>query len=496
MAAQGNQKLPTPLITSPFGGQHRMAAQGNHKLPTPLITSPFGGQHRTPDTKPRALDQQLRKHVAICCIVMFAEGFYATHIFPYVSAMTEDLRGTKQSLGMFTGLLYTAQSCGMLFSAIVWATASNLYGRRKCLLLGLACNVMTTIWVAFSTNYWGIAALRLLSGLLNNNLSIVRTSLRERFQQVGEDDTKAFSLLSVAFGASSVAGPSLGGVLYGLLPQGHGWLQPWSPPLLVCTVLYAASLAVVAAWLPETADLKLAIGGISSSTPTDAAVAATPLLRKRRFLLLMLMGGGHSYVFTGWELVYPLLARLQESEGGESWATSQIGLTFLVGSLGLMPYSLFVYPKLAKRTSVLRLWIFQWGLPILAMPTFPRVLDCLVRVGFTPRSLPIKLWNFGTQLLVSVLLGSQFIGIQLLLNGYVAREHDAKRLLALANSYLVSTQALVRAVSPMITGAMFTLGLHGDLSHVVGVSLPMDHLALVGLACGVLCALAFGRRTS
>mmetsp|Transcript_32070 Transcript_32070/g.92127 ORF Transcript_32070/g.92127 Transcript_32070/m.92127 type:complete len:529 (-) Transcript_32070:122-1708(-) len=482
----------------------RMAAQNNSKLPTPLITSPFpstrtklrtdaGQQGQGKDTR-----WQLRRHIAICCIVMFAEGFYATHLFPYVSAMTEDLRNTKQSLGAFTGLVYTAQSAGMLCSALLWAKASNFYGRRLCLMIGLCCNVLTTLAVALSTDYWAIAGLRLLSGLLNNNLSIIRTSLRERFAMAGEDDTAAFSLLSVAFGASSVAGPSLGGVLYGILPADMWPLQPWSPPMLMCTTLYFTSFVVVACCLPETADLQTTRGDgpvASSGSIPEAPVYKRPLLRKRRFLMLLAMGGGHSYVFTGWELVYPLLAREPRAQGGEEWRTSDIGFTFLVGSVGLMLYSLFVYPKLAKRMSVLHLWIYQWGLPLLAMPAFPRVLDFLVRAGAASRSLPVLLVNYGTQLVVSVMLGSCFIGIQLLLNGYVSEEPDSQRLLALANSYLVTTQALVRAVSPMISGSLFTLGIHGDLGSTFGAALPFDHLAVVGFACGVLCAIAFERRT-
>jgi len=204
-------------------------------------------------------------------------------------------------------------------------------------------------------------------------------------------------------------------------------------------------------------------------------------------------GGGHSYVLLGWELVYPLLARLRRSAGGEAWGTPEIGCTFLVGSVGLVLYSLLLFPRLAARTGIARLWMCHWALPLLAMPAFPRVLEWMVRAGASSASTPVRLWNYAVQLAVSVLLGSQFISLQLLLNGYVAEEPDPQRLLAVANSYMVSTQALVRAVSPLVSGSLFTLGI-GDWKSTFGAALPIDHLALVGLASGVLCALAFERR--
>mmetsp|Transcript_65206 Transcript_65206/g.204335 ORF Transcript_65206/g.204335 Transcript_65206/m.204335 type:complete len:414 (+) Transcript_65206:152-1393(+) len=411
--------------------------------------------------------------------------------------MAEDLRGSEESLGTFTGLLYTAPSCGMLLSAVVWARASNTYGRRWCLLLGLSSNVAMTMAIALCTDYWAIVGLRLLSGLLNNNLSAVRTTLRERFAVAGgEEERRAFSLLTVSFGVSSVAGPSLGGMLYGQSPAGAGLLQPWSPPMLTCTGFYFACLVVVALLLPETADFQElrkppSGGGLAAAGEGGQEV---PLLRRGRFLLLLAMGGGHSYVLLGWELVYPLLARLRRSAGGEGWGTPEIGCTFLIGSAGLVLYSLLVFPRLAARTSVSRLWMYHWALPLLAMPVFPRALEWMVRAGVSSASMPVRLWNYAMQLLVSVLLGSQFISLQLLLNSYVAEQPDSQRLLAVANSYMVSMQALVRATSPLVTGSLFTLGIHGDWKDIFGAALPIDHLALVGLASGILCALAFERR--
>lgn len=305
--------------------------------------------------------------------------------------------------------------------------------------------------------------------------------------QQGADDTTAFSMLSVAFGASSIAGPSVGGLLYTRLPGSGAFLPSWAPPFLLCMALYCVSLGVIVKWLPETANLDDRDEREAINMENKPSGGVRRLLREAKFILLLIMAGGHSYIFTGWELVYPLFARLHREEGGEEWLTCDIGLTFLVGSIGLMSYSLLVYPRLAKLMPTIHLWIWQWVLPILIMPIFPRLVQLALMHGFHHKGCILRLLNFGAQLIVSILLGSKFISVQLLLNSYVSGQQE---LLALANGYLVSTQALVRAMSPLSTGSLFTLGVHG---HITGQALPFDHLALAGLVCGVACAVAFER---
>jgi len=479
-----DQPKPYQKLLSVRSKIRRVAADVDPKLPTVIVSSPYAGQRKYGNVDARK-QRRLTRQVALCCFVMFAEGFYATQIFPYVSAMTEELRGTTDLIGPYTGLLYTSQSAGMLISAYVWAAASNHYGRRRCLIFGVSFNIATSFLLACSTDYWITVFLRILAGLTNNNLSILRTSLREFFMQQGADDTTAFSMLSVAFGASSIAGPSVGGLLYVKLPGAGALLPCWAPPFLLCMVLYCISLAVVVTWLPETANLEHRNKQEAIIIEKNPNGGARRLLRETKFILLLVMAGGHSYIFTGWELVYPLFARLHAEAGGEEWLTSDIGLTFLVGSIGLMSYSLLVYPKVAKLMPTIRLWIWQWVPPIVIMPLFPRLVQYALSHGFHHKGWIIRLLNFGSQLVVSILLGSKFISIQLLLNSYVAGQHE---LLALANGYLVSTQALVRAISPLSTGSLFTVGVH---DHIIGPALPFDHLALAGLVCGVACALAF-----
>eukprot|EP00928_Gymnodinium_smaydae_P062849 TRINITY_DN46603_c0_g1_i1.p1 TRINITY_DN46603_c0_g1~~TRINITY_DN46603_c0_g1_i1.p1 ORF type:complete len:511 (+),score=77.68 TRINITY_DN46603_c0_g1_i1:40-1533(+) len=459
---------------------------------TPVITSPFT---RTRANSINTLrNRWLRRQVALSCVIMFAEGYYATQLFPYGPSMVTRLRGSKENIGTLTGVLYTAQSLGMLATSYFWAKMSNKYGRRFCLLIGLASNVFATGCIALSTSYEVTVFFRFFTGLMNSNLSIMRTALREAFQHEDAEDTWAFSTLTVAFGASSVLGPSLGGLLYGLeLPAVGNWQLPWTLATLTCTMLYAICLCATALFLPETAFLHRPIVAANDGAG-ESPESGRGLVQDLSFILILVMGGGHSYVFTGWELVYPLIARLPSEDEGEAWSAAQIGVTFLVGSAGLVLYSLVLFPKIAKRVPLVRLWLWQILLPLVAMAGFPQLLTnaCVQRLS--------QAWfavlNYGTQLLISVFWGSGFITIQLILNEYVTKKPDSKSALAIANSGLVSTQALVRAASPLVTGGLFTLGLSSEdsASHLLDRSLPFYHLAAAGAVFCGLCGYLYERR--
>merc|ERR1719510_906806 len=95
----------------------------------------------------------------------------------------------------------------------------------------------------------------------------------------------------------------------------------------------------------------------------------------------------------------------------------------------------------------------------MAMPLFPRLVEHLLAEGWSSSSAAVRFLNYGVQLLVSTLLGSNFLTLQLMLNRFIADGRDAMQAAAdlpIANSWIVSAQALARAISPITTGVFFT----------------------------------------
>lgn len=404
-------------------------------------------------------------------MIMFAEGYYHTQIHPYASWMTEELRGSQHSLGMWTSLLISTVSAGSLLSARAWAMLSNKFGRKRCLLFGLLVCAASTALQAFSQNFWFIVAIRFVGGVMNSNQNVMKVMVREIHQQAKADDSRAFALITSAFGVANMAGPSIGGLLFGRLADA-GILHSWSLPMFCVTVLYILALLGVAIGLPDTTQPRRLI--LPSESPKRPDAAGRSLLRNSSFLMLLLSGGICSYVWVGWEVAYPLLARQSQEDGGEGWNSPAIGWTFFAGSVALVIWSAAVIPFMLRRCSMMQLYGVQWALSVVTLVCFPRLLSWVLSTGADPHSGLVHFLNYGAQILISVLIGTSGIPIQLLINSQAA---DSPGQLAIANSHLFVVQSIARALSPLVTGPLCKGPTEAD---GLWEALPFDHLALVG----------------
>jgi len=410
----------------------------------------------------------LRLQLAVACLVMFAEGFFFTQMFPFAAHMVGDMRGTLAHVGLYTGMIYGANSMGAILSVRAWARASNKYGLRRCLFVSLTISLIASMIMAWTESFPVSFVTLLVRGTVNCNLLITRTGLRKSYHSRGVNDTQAFASVSVAFGASCILGPALGGLLYGLGPS---YLRPWTVPMLMGTATYGVSFLMAARCMEEPA-------GAGSTQVAGKITEMKPLM------VLLVMAGGHSYVYTGWELAYPLLAGMGTGVEGENWSPADIGSTFMVGSIGLMSFSLLGFAVAARRVGLIRLWVISWCIATTVLFTFPRVLTAAMGAGVEPKSVWVRVLNYGAQLVISILLGGNFVTIQVMVNSYVATRADGGHVLALANGWLASAQAFVRATSPLATGSLFTLGVVSESDHgMFGRSLAFDQLAVVAAIC-------------
>jgi len=429
------------------------------------------------------------KTIAVACIVMLAEGFSATMIFPYAAFMVEHLRGTDQNIGTMTGFVFTGYSVGSFITARAWANASNRFGRKRCCMWSLGIAAALAIANAINDNFYVLVGLRLAMGLLNCSLPTVRTNLRERVAALGSDETAAFASLQSAFALSALMGPALGGVLYA---QGPTFLQPWFLPQLLALILFLTAMLAVSQWMVETADLPSKSSAANEKAGLRRQISegedgsSTGLLGERVFRYLLIMFMGHSFVFTGWEVGYPIFAR--DFVIGEGWGTQEIGISFVAGGAGLVLYSQFLLRPIEKRIGLHSLWFYSWLPPIAAMLTFPRCVQYLMADGHSPQSSAVIVINWAAQLSVSVLVGSGFVTLQLMGNRLVSARPDANSALPLANGYFVAAQAAARATSPMLTGIAYA---DARMQSSVDQSLVFDLLAFISIVCCVITGVLF-----
>ncbi|KAI8628402.1 MFS general substrate transporter [Xylariaceae sp. FL1651] len=171
----------------------------------------------------------------------------------------------------YSGILVAAFPLAQCVVSLPWGRLSDKHGRRFSILGGLFISVLANIAFGLSRSFPALMFWRVVAGLANGNVSIMRTVtaeiVRERRYQ-----TKAFLLLPLVFNSGMVASLALGGCLAepvvnlpglfgpnGILnlsrnPNGVAWAleYPYALPALLNAFFLGTSLMLAVMGLKET----------------------------------------------------------------------------------------------------------------------------------------------------------------------------------------------------------------------------------------------------
>ncbi|OTA96253.1 hypothetical protein M434DRAFT_28115 [Hypoxylon sp. CO27-5] len=171
----------------------------------------------------------------------------------------------------FSGLLVAAFPLAQFVVSLPWGRLSDKHGRRLSIVGGLAISMLANIGFGFSRSFATLLFWRILAGLANGNVGIMRTVTAEVVRD-RKYQTKAFLLLPLVFNAGMVASLALGGCLaepvvnlawlfgpQGILntsgnPDGVTWAleYPYALPALLNAALLGISLILAVSGLRET----------------------------------------------------------------------------------------------------------------------------------------------------------------------------------------------------------------------------------------------------
>ncbi|WP_423446811.1 multidrug effflux MFS transporter [Kocuria sp. KSNUG] len=168
---------------------------------------------------------------------------------------------------------------------LVAGPVTDAFGRRRPLLLGLAIFVVGCLLAAVAPSMTVLVVARMLQGA-GAAMAFVAVNTAVRDCVSGDAATRAFAVLVTVTSAIPMISPAVG-----------GWISEyfgWRPVFLVLALIGAASLGVVARWLPESLPAQrrtpLAFG------PVLRAYAGH--LRSRRMLVpLGALAGTYVYLF-------------------------------------------------------------------------------------------------------------------------------------------------------------------------------------------------------
>ncbi len=193
---------------------------------------------------------------------------------PALPAITADLQTTSTAVQ----LTLTGTLAGLGLGQLVIGPLSDVYGRRRPLIAGLALHVVASALCVVAPGVATLGALRVLQGLGVAASSVVAMAVvRDLFS--GRAFALLFSRLMLVMGAAPVLAPTLGGAVL-------GWTD-WRG-VFVALAAFGVALSIVAAiGLPETLPVeRRRKGGAAGTLQVYRA-----LLRDRTFVGLAAVAG-------------------------------------------------------------------------------------------------------------------------------------------------------------------------------------------------------------
>lgn len=163
--------------------------------------------------------------------------------------MIESFNVPRNEVAKWAGLLSATFSLSQCLTGIVWGRASDRFGRKPVIMLGMFCTMTASIFFGFSRNLaWAMVA-RSFAGMSNGNVGIIRTTVAEMVP-FKELQPRAFSIMPLVWTIGSIFGPAFGGALANpakKYPQVFGNFElfkrfPFALPNLVACLFFLVGL--------------------------------------------------------------------------------------------------------------------------------------------------------------------------------------------------------------------------------------------------------------
>ncbi|CEL09057.1 hypothetical protein ASPCAL12199 [Aspergillus calidoustus] len=152
------------------------------------------------------------RQLFILSICRFAEPIALTSYLPYLPEMIESVGVPKAEVAKWAGLTTAISSFAQAFMAVYWGTASDRFGRKPIILLGLTFTMIFSLAFGLSKSLAMLVSCRGMIGFMNGNVGIIRTAVAEMVTDK-ELQPRAFSVMPMVWTVGSIFGPAFGGSL-------------------------------------------------------------------------------------------------------------------------------------------------------------------------------------------------------------------------------------------------------------------------------------------
>ena len=181
----------------------------------------------------------------------------------------------------------------------------DAYGRRRLMLVGLGCFIVSSAAVGFAPNAELVVLARLLQGASAGLLTPQNSGLIQQLFR-GRERGRAFGIFGLTVSVSSAIGPVLGGLIIALAGEENGWRWLFLVNVPIGLVALVAVLVMVPRRTPRTepADNRIDVPGAFLLGATVLCLLY-PIVRVEggdRLPLLLLVGVPlFGWAFVAWE---------------------------------------------------------------------------------------------------------------------------------------------------------------------------------------------------
>lgn len=177
--------------------------------------------------------------------------------------MIESFDVPKSKVARWAGITSAVFSLSQAATGIFWGRASDRFGRKPVIMVGLLCTMLACLLFGFSRSLpWAIAA-RAFAGSVNGNVGIIRTTVAELVPQK-ELQPKAFSIMPLVWTIGTIIGPALGGTLANPSAKHTRFFgrsdfferYPFSLPNMVASLFFLVGLSTGSLFLKESLETR------------------------------------------------------------------------------------------------------------------------------------------------------------------------------------------------------------------------------------------------
>ncbi|CZT49457.1 related to permease of the major facilitator superfamily [Rhynchosporium secalis] len=210
----------------------------------------------------------------ILALCRLSEPLSNTCLLPYLYYLIRSLQtgDTSQArISRQAGLLVSLFALSQFATSVPWASFANHYGRKPTIIIGLVLSIISNIGFGFSTTIPAVMCWRVLAGIGNGNIGVMRTMTAEIVVE-RKYQSRAFLLLPLVFNSGVVIGLALGGCLADPIvniptlfgpegvfnfaddPKGVAWMRvyPFALPTICNGLALMCSLFLAVFGLKET----------------------------------------------------------------------------------------------------------------------------------------------------------------------------------------------------------------------------------------------------